>query len=299
VAKIEGARGLRCLSLLSGSLGVAPQCGFGLTPNTLVVLPIDMPIIRREQMDVLRAAALRGFQDEMVLHLADFSPPLFKAAGEEQIRKTIQLGMELAAGYGFDLRGPVRLYLDLMLLFGSRFDTDPQYPWAASILADRDSGTQMQRAERLWEGTMDYRKHVAGPADAYTLSALGRIRAFAGQPLGLPADDLIPAMLREIALIYPEKAAYVGSEGLGALIRRGRNGARAQGFATVRGEVLVIVLMLAFGHGCGADPLYPWIARTLRDAALTDPEAKAKRLEKKALTWLDQVLAYFADGRRP
>jgi hypothetical protein len=255
-----------------------------------------MLVIRREQMEVFRAAALRSFEESMVTHLAGFSPPLFKAVGAEQLRIAIRLGMERAAGYGFDLRGPVRLYLELMLLFGSRFDTDPQYPWAAEILTNRDSGSQMQRAERLYERTMDYRRKVAGPADSYTLNALRRIRAFAVQSLSFPPDALVPTMLGEITQVYPEKAAYIGSEGLSALIRQGGDGARNQRFATPRGMALVVVLMLAFGHGCGADPLYPWIARTLRDERITDPDAKAKRLEKKALTWLDQVLVHLEKG---
>ena len=70
-------------------------------------------------------------------------------------------------------------------------------------------------------------------------------------------------------------------------------GRRVIAFRAVREMALVIVLMLAFGHGCADDPLYPWIARTLQDEAITDPAARAKRLEKKALTWLEHVLAYF------
>ena len=54
--------------------------------------------------------------------------------------------------------------------------------------------------------------------------------------------------------------------------------------------------MFAMGHGCGSDPLYPWIAQTLRDETLKDPDAKAIRLEKKALTWLEHVLANFDKG---
>lgn len=54
--------------------------------------------------------------------------------------------------------------------------------------------------------------------------------------------------------------------------------------------------MFAFGHGCFDDPLYPWIARTLEDDAITDSAARAKRLETKALTWLDHVLGYFDEG---
>lgn len=249
-----------------------------------------MLVIRQEQLDVFRAQALRSYEDAMVAHLTGFSPPLAQAVGPERLRIAIELGMKQAAAYGFDARGPVRLYLELMLLFGCRFDTDPQYPWAAEILGNRDLDTQMQRAQRLYERTLDYRRRVAGPADAYTLNALRNIRAFAGQTLSFAPHELVPFMLEEIALIHPEKAAYIGPEALTALIRKGGEGARNLRFTTPRGMALVVLLFLSFGHGCGADPLYPWIAHTLRDQTLTDPEAKAKRLETRALTWLQQVL---------
>ena len=254
-----------------------------------------MLVIRESQVKVFEEVARRTFEDEMVVHLAEFSPPLFKAIGEEQMRKVVHFGVGRADSHGFTLRGPVRLYLEMMLLFGSFFDTDPQYPWAAEILANRDS-EQMQRAERLYEKVMDYRERVAGPEDAYTLRALRNISILARQSLELPSDNFVPAMRQEITRVYPQKAAYVGDEGIEALIRRGIEGARKQRFSTVRGAVLVTVLMLAFGHGCGADPLYPWIAGTLKDEAITDPETKAKRLERKALTWLEHVLAYFEKG---
>lgn len=257
-----------------------------------------MLVIRSAQMDPFKQAARRTFQDEMVNHLAEFSPPLFNAAGEASIRQTITLGIERAESYGFTFRGPVRLYLELMLLFGSHFDTDPQYPWATEILNGRDSGPQMQRAERLYERTMDYREKVIGPDDAYALQALTSIRIMAQNPLPFSSGDLDLGLLREIKRIYPEKATYVGDQGLEVLIRKGMSGARRQQFTTERGVTLVVVLMLAFGHGCGSDPLYPWIARTLQDERITDPEARAKRLETKALTWLEHVLTNFDKGRQ-
>jgi hypothetical protein len=255
-----------------------------------------MLVIRPEQMEVFKQAALRNFETEMVAHLGEFSPPLFKAVGEEQMRQAIQLGIGRADSYGFTFRGPVRLYLELMLLFGSHFDTDMQYPWAAEILTNQDFGPQMQRAMRLYEKTMDYRQQVAGPGDAYTLKGLRNISIFARQPSAISSENFISDMLREIRFIYPQKAAYVGDEGIEALIRKGIGGARKQRFSTVRGAVLVTLMMLAFGHGCGADPLYPWIARTLQDEAITDPEARAERLEKEAVAWLEHVLAYFEGG---
>lgn len=252
-----------------------------------------MLTIRADQMDIFRKAALLSFEDEMVRHLARFSPPLYKAVGEEQMRKAIQLGITQAAQYGFTYRGPVRLYLELMLLFGSFFDTDPQYPWAVEILTNQESGTQMQRAESLYEKTMDYRQKVAGPEDAYALDALKKVAVFARQPLNIPADNFIPAMLREIECIYPQKAVYVGKTGLEALIRKGVSGAQRQQFMTARGMSLVVVLMLVLGHGCGKDPLCSWIAEILQNEMTIDSETRIERLEKKMLIWFEHVSVLF------
>lgn len=249
--------------------------------------------IRTEQMEAFRQGAIRSFENEMVVHLAEFSPPLFNAVKELQLRKAIQLGLERADRYGFNCRGPVRLYLELMLLFGSYFDTDPQYPWAKDILTDCDSVSQMRCAERLYERTLDYRKKVNGPRDAYTLKALRNISAMARQPLPLSASDLVPSMLREIARVYPEKAVFVGDERIKRLINEGIAAAQKEGFSTVRAIALTVVLMFAFGHGCFGDPLYPWIARTLDDEKIVDSHARANRLENRALTWLDHVLKHF------
>ena len=252
-------------------------------------------IIRNEQVEALQSAVRYRFENEMVSHLAQFSPPLFKVLGEHQMREVIRLGMARAAKYGFEKVGPVRLYLEMMLLFGSDFDTDPQYMWSAEILSKRDVGSEMDRAGYLYQRTLHYRQNVGGPEDEYTLRALGNLRTWA-QQASLPIEkSFVSDMLREINRIYPQKAAYVGEDALEALINEGRQEASKYGFTTPRENSLIVVLVLAFGHGCTHDPLYPWIARTLTDEAIINPVTRAKRLETKALTWLDHVLAYFAE----
>jgi hypothetical protein len=253
-------------------------------------------LIRDEQMEELRKAPLRAFEDEMVAHLAEFSPPLFKAVKENQMRVVICLGIARAGKYGITFRGPIRFYLELMLLFGSHFDTDPQYPWAAEIL--RDSAPQMSRAERLYERTLDYRKNVGGPKDAHTLQALRNIRVLVDQPLTVSSDNFSSAILEAMTRVYPQKMAYVGENGLRVLIDAGIVAAQKYGFSSIRALALPVVLMFAFGHNCFHDPLYPWIERTLEEETITDPEARARRLEKKAVIWLDHVLGYFDKAAR-
>jgi len=41
------------------------------------------------------------------------------------------------------------------------------------------------------------------------------------------------------------------------VIHEGRTEAQKYSFNSIRGEVLLVVLMFAFGHGCTSDPLYP------------------------------------------
>lgn len=246
--------------------------------------------IRPEQIAELNNAMARRFEDEMVAHLAEFSPPLFKVIKENQMRVVARFGINKAGQYGFTLRGPIRLYLELMLLFGSHFDIDPQYPWANEILTNQDSAREMERAEQLYEKTADYQEKVSGLDAANTQKALADLMALARKPLTLSTSDFETEILHEMKRFFPEKVIYVGEENLIPLIRRGSTEAQKYDFPTIRGEVLLIVLMYVLGYGCTADPLYPWVARTLMDARIVNPAARAERLEKKALTYLEHVL---------
>jgi len=138
---------------------------------------------------------------------------------------------------------------------------------------------------------------VSGSESVYVLEALRKIAFFIQQPPPLSPENFIPDRMREITNIYPQKAAYVGNEGLEALIRKGIGGAQRQCFTSVRGVTLIFMLIFAFGHGCGNDPLYPWIANTLKGDSAPTPEAKATLLEKNALIWLDHVLANYEKGK--
>lgn len=253
-------------------------------------------IIRKAQIDELSQGAKSAFEDEMVAHLAEFSPPLFKVIKEEQMREAVRFGVSQADNYGFNLRGPIRLYLESMLLFGSHFDTDPQYPWAGEILKNQNSSLQMNRADSIYEKIINYQEKVSGENAVNTRKALKELLVFAGKPINFSSNNFPTAMRQEMARIFPQKTNYIGEDALTALIQEGRAEAQKYRFPTVRGEVLIVALMFAFGHGCTDDLLYPWIARTLKDEKIIDPAARAERLEKKAVTWLEHVLAQSNGG---
>jgi hypothetical protein len=106
-------------------------------------------LIRSEQMEALSKVPVHAFENEMIAHLAEVSPPLFKVIKSDQMREAVRFGIARATQSGLTLRGSIRLYLELMLWFGSHFETDPQYPWVHDALADQGSDPELERAERL------------------------------------------------------------------------------------------------------------------------------------------------------
>src|SRR5207247_1174860 len=110
-------------------------------------------------------------------------------------------------GYRFTYRGPIRLFIEMMFLYGSAFDTDSQYPWAGKILLDPDE--QMERAERLCDQILDYQKKVSGPEASNTRRALRELSVRAREPATLPSGDFVAAMRQEMSRIFPEKMYYI------------------------------------------------------------------------------------------
>lgn len=93
-----------------------------------------MLTIRPEQLKVFSLAEVQKFEDWMLGHLQRFFHRRCEAIGERELRKTIQDGIQRAAAYGITDRRDVCKYIDLMVVFGHGFDTDPRLSWACDIL---------------------------------------------------------------------------------------------------------------------------------------------------------------------
>ncbi|MFO1498144.1 MAG: hypothetical protein U1G07_07085 [Verrucomicrobiota bacterium] len=247
-----------------------------------------MLAVRSAQIRVFDDAAWQQFEDEMVIHSREFSPRLCEVLGEKQVRVAVGGAIQRARAFGFTCRGPVRLYVELMFLCGSGFATDPQYPILGKVLLD--SADQMARAERLHEEVLRYQEKVAGPDACNVRRALGKLLGLSQKPVAYTREGLVAGLLGDMHEGFPERAGYIGDAALTALIAEGRAEAQKHEFPSPRGEALLVTLMFAFGHECTHDPLYPWIERTLQDEKIVAPAARAARLERKAVTWLNHVL---------
>lgn len=253
-----------------------------------------MLIIRHAQLAAFGRAASQSFEDDIVGRLQRFAPHHAAGIGEDAVRLVVRDGITRAASYGFTQRGPVRFYLQLMFMFGSDFDTDPQWPrWTHDLLRSGSIADQMGRANRLHRGLQDFLQRVAGPGNALARAAVYNFRRVAGEPLPFPPDQFTDGMLQQMREIYPERVDYVGRDALVALIEEAKVVAGRHGLTTPRGMALTCLLMFELGHGCFRDPLYPWIGRTTIETRHLDPEPRTRRLEGRTRAYMELIIRRF------
>lgn len=248
--------------------------------------------IRHEQTEAFEKHHLEVFESEMVEHLTDFSPPLAKVIGVPRLHETVRLGISRAEAYGFTNRGPLRLYLEMMLVYGSYFDTDPLLPWAVTVLHDPQPVHQMTRAFALQDKESVYSAEVSGPKRAHAIQALRKLQASGEEILLDPRRDSAITLLEGLKQMYPQRSRYLGEDLLKGFVRFSRDSARDYGFESHRSVALFTALGFSIGHAFSKDPLYPWVATALTDARIKDAKSREDRLYSKAMTYLKHVVAY-------
>jgi hypothetical protein len=250
-----------------------------------------MLTIRQDQVEAFRQHHLQKFEDEMVEHLKNFSPRHWKVMGEADGRRVIRLGIDQAEKYGFINRGPVRFYIELMSMFGSFFDTDPQHPWASAVLTDPDSMDQNVRADSLYAAVNEYMALVVEPERRHLREAVRPLMEARFEDVVQPGANLEEEILRVLHSVCPARCEYVGESALRRLVQHGFGLARAYGFESDKGKVLMVILTFVVGHGFPKDPLNGWIVRRLNSERWPEPSKRVDELASKSLLYLKHILA--------
>ena len=248
-------------------------------------------IIREAQIKALEDAAAHNFVGELSEHCKEFSPHLTKTLDDKQLNEAVEEGIKRAGNHKLDLRGPVRFYVDLMIVFGSGFDSDPQFPWIAETLAKDEELDQMSRMETIHEASQEYLEHVDGPNNIHTLKALEDLSIRMRSGIKFPEQHLGTFTLDLLKEVHPRKYERTGEDALKTLWAESMElGRERYQFTSPRSLALMAILGFAFGHHFHNDPFLPWITRTLEEKEFDDPEKRAEDLERRALIWLDAVL---------
>lgn len=249
--------------------------------------------IRKEQYEEMGKISLKRFEDSMVEHIREFFPEQYDALGESVVRKVIEYGVDRAEAHGFETEPDVNMYIDLMLLLGSNFDTDPQLPWAAEdeSIEDESMAESVGQVEKLYDQTIEYLDRIEGPEDEYLVKALDEVGEISFEDLPLNrSEDIENKTISLLRRIWPEKCRALGTSALNNLIRYGTESAQRYQITGQRGVALYTVLMFMLGSGFDTDPQFPWAATVLKDESIINEAARIDQLYKEAIAFLDEWL---------
>jgi hypothetical protein len=251
-----------------------------------------MLVIRAEQMQVLEEIAAQNFENELVEHLKNFAPKHSEVIKDSGVRQVVWLGIDRAKKYDFTNRGPVRFYVEMMFMFGSDFDTDIQLPWAGAALKTDSVADQMERADLLYDKMLMYLEQVSGADDDYFVNSLHRLNKTNIEDYAPAGGNFQTKIVAALRSIYPQKCEYLGEQQLHTLAQRGKELAGEYSVTSEKGVAIFTALMFTLGHGFAADPLFPWISKTLKDETVIDPNERVEKIYKKTKIYLEKVIRY-------
>lgn len=245
----------------------------------------------KSQVTAFEGAINLDFENRMVFRARMYSPRLYQVIGEQQMRLAVRRGIESACKHGFTRQGPIQLYIETMLLFGSGVSSDPQYPWATRLLCTERNTDQLRRAELLYRDVRRYLRDVHGSNNRYIRQALKRLAESNPREVEFPTGVAEEGIFDFLRWVHPEKCAHTHEQAILLLIREAiAKAARYSGRCDGHDAGVMAALMFSFGHACDSDPLYPWIERTLMRSRRPGTVSKMRVLERQALTWLKAAL---------
>jgi len=241
-------------------------------------------------METLQDLPRRNLEDRLVRHFSQFYPRECNSADPNEMRRLVGTGLQRAANYGFLTIDTAARYINLMIILGWAFDSDPQLGWARAKLTDY-AQPPLERIRALFQTALDYLGEVAGEKSGKIVRAMIRIRRHDFlAPWTSTGEEFSAELIALLARLYPEKAAIQGDEANRMLLLRASYDATRHGFTGPNGIAVVTCLEFMLGAGFDTDPLYWWAGATLR-ASKNDPEQeRVARLVERSLKHVEASL---------
>ena len=249
-----------------------------------------MLTIRAEQLAVFEKSSSPEFALRMEEHVREAFPKHSGFLGDAGVREIVRYGVEQGRASGFSTQSPVQLFIDLTLLLGREFHSDPQLPWAREVIEDHALfPDELSRAERLHAAALEYLDSVSGPDNEFIDDAQKRILAESLTILTGSTDAFIGGVSVRLERIWPQKFKSLDRAVRVEFIRLGVRKALTYGIGSESGALLCIGMMFMLGSGFDRDPMFGWSHEILASAG---PAAeKIANLHSAAIAYLKQWCA--------
>jgi hypothetical protein len=122
--------------------------------------PKMMLTIRRKQLQLLSARRAESFEVGMLNYIKENFKDQYELLGANQVKQILREGVKKAGSYGVIAERDVCWFIDMMFLFGRKFDKDSAHPWASEILNDPSINDGSIKTKLLRKAAEDHEKEA-------------------------------------------------------------------------------------------------------------------------------------------
>jgi hypothetical protein len=244
-----------------------------------------MIVLRKSQMDILKAVPQKQFKNDMVEHLKLFDPILCRTAGPNAVAAFVDIAYEQALALGLSQKSAVTAYIEIAITLGCEFHQDPQYYWLHPFIKSLGKESQDEKIRLLQFHVVRYLDEVHGAHGENALKALNKIEHITGAELGEIAASYFSKAPGWLESLQPGKCAFIGFDAISSLAAYAQGEAKQHNLEYPESVPVLLGLMFSFGSGILRDPLYSWIPETF-----SQPTIGEKRL-------FSRTQAYFRSMR--
>lgn len=244
--------------------------------------------------------AKENFLNEIMPYLQRNYSYICQYTPNHELREYLYSLVEQAEEIGFTQRGPVRFFVDMTIVLGSNFITDPSYYWISQFLEEHQSLDQLEMSMLLHKKVNHYLNQVMSDEYQRWKQIKENLLFLINQNKQEPEYTFYITgfeeyILRKLALIYPEKYHLLSEEALAHFVLQAREKAQQNySFRGSKEELFVIVLMFIFGHEFDQTPLLAW-AKTHREKS--NEYGYIAGIEDKTLNWISILMEHYSTQR--
>lgn len=215
------------------------------------------------------------FENELLIHVQTYFLGHYQMMGEDAVRRTIRYCFAKCKHYKFTTKRNICLYLNNMLMLGSNFDDDPQYPWGRTILKDIKFKDSVRHIDDLSSSAMDDFEAIAGKDNQF----INRYFLTITQQKEKLYSSLCEANLKLSAEIlkewFPQKYDTITEHNIQKMVLAGYHLSEKYSISKSSNIAIYIFLMFTGGSGFDTDPQFASIHEILKSNFDEDQKGKA------------------------
>lgn len=216
------------------------------------------------QVDMLKKISIESYIDEITEHCGVIFPRLILLHRKEGFCSYIQKGITLAKNAGYTQRGPVRLYIDMMIILGTNFERDPLLQRLK--MEEQKVLPQLERSVMCCELLDDYLARVYGENGCFFKESLRKFKKYS---VKFPHEKIRSSNeeLHELLRgIYPQRYDFAGYDAVNDLVTLSGIGCERHKLKRDSHKSYLVLIMFLFGCSFEQD--------VFRGHLITDPLVK-------------------------